>query len=780
MLFSIGHSATRIGALIFLILAAALVPAAELPQAAAYEELVLEVRVNGQDLNEMLVVLRDESGGYWLDAADFARLRLNPPIATAHEQGQRRYLPLSALRGAQLSVDASLSRLDVQAPAGAFLEQRIAAPNLARDAPAPAATGMFANYQLSAQRIGSENSGGAYAELGLFSNYGVLTSSTAARYVAGVTHNVRLDTTLTRDFPSNMQTLTLGDSVTDPGAWGSALRFAGVRFARNFGIRPDLVTTPLLTASGSAVVPSAVDVFVNNQRVYSQQVQPGPFTIDQLPAVTGAGDVNIVVRDALGREQVLTQSFYSSPVLLAAGLNQYSFASGKIRENYALTGFDYGPWTGGANFRHGFNDYLTMEAHAEYLQDQGHAAGLDGALRLGNAGVATATLAAGGDSSDNGWLGGLGFERVGQRASFGLGARYATQGFHRAATFNAATAEPRLAGIAHAGLSLGRAGTVAFALAGRKYYDGRYEQTVSLTHSVRVGNAGNLNLLLSRDSGARPASSGFLTFSTALGSRRSFESTAEGYHAATDTRQDLRASMTQAAPVGLGSGWRISAAQSGNYDALWQQRMPAVDLELQAARSYGTSGQNLQLRGGATWLDGSLRAMRAVDSSFAVVDVDGIAGIPVYVENQLVTHTDAHGRALLHNLISYEPNRISIAPEDLPLNTSVDSRSLVIQPAYRSGVIARFPVQHISPAVFRLHLADGSPVPAGASVQLNGGTFPVALEGMTYVTTLDHGVGGTATWTGGRCTFRVESPPVDDPMPDMGDIVCRTATPGAP
>jgi outer membrane usher protein len=162
------------------------------------------------------------------------------------------------------------------------------------------------------------------------------------------------------------------------------------------------------------------------------------------------------------------------------------------------------------------------------------------------------------------------------------------------------------------------------------------------------------------------------------------------------------------------------------------------------------------------------------------VDVDGIAGIPVYVENQLVTHTDAHGKALLHNLISYEPNRISIAPEDLPLNTSVDSRSLVIQPAYRSGVIARFPVQRISPAVFRLHLPDGSPVPAGASVQLNGGTFPVAMEGMTYVTTLDREAGGTATWTGGRCAFRVDAPPPDDPMPDMGKVTCRTATPGAP
>ncbi len=144
MLSSMGHSGTRIGALIFLILASVFARTAELPQASAYEELVLEVRVNGQDLNEMLVVLRDESGGYWLDAADFARLRLNPPPASTHEQGQRRYLPLAELRGAQLSVDLSQSRLDLQVPAGAFLEQRIAAPNLARDEPAPAATGMFA------------------------------------------------------------------------------------------------------------------------------------------------------------------------------------------------------------------------------------------------------------------------------------------------------------------------------------------------------------------------------------------------------------------------------------------------------------------------------------------------------------------------------------------------------------------------------------------------------------------------------------------------------------
>jgi outer membrane usher protein FimD/PapC len=88
-------------------------------------------------------------------------------------------------------------------------------------------------------------------------------------------------------------------------------------------------------------------------------------------------------------------------------------------------------------------------------------------------------------------------------------------------------------------------------------------------------------------------------------------------------------------------------------------------------------------------------------------------------------------------------------------------------------------VQRISPAVFRLVLPDDVPVPAGAEVRLNGGVFPVAMDGFTYVTTLDHGVAGSATWEGGRCVFRVEPPPVDDPLPDMGVITCRPAEAGA-
>jgi outer membrane usher protein len=82
-------------------------------------------------------------------------------------------------------------------------------------------------------------------------------------------------------------------------------------------------------------------------------------------------------------------------------------------------------------------------------------------------------------------------------------------------------------------------------------------------------------------------------------------------------------------------------------------------------------------------------------------------------------------------------------------------------------------VQRVNPATFRLVQPDGRAVPAGAVVQLNGGTFVVALDGLTYVTTLDHGVGASAQWEGERCAFRVGPPPQDDPLPDLGTIVCQ-------
>ena len=46
----------------------------------------------------------------------------------------------------------------------------------------------------------------------------------------------------------------------------------------------------------------------------------GPFDIGDVPVVTGAGTVKLVVRDATGKEVVTTADYFSSPELVKPGL----------------------------------------------------------------------------------------------------------------------------------------------------------------------------------------------------------------------------------------------------------------------------------------------------------------------------------------------------------------------------------------------------------------------------------------------------------------------------
>ena len=69
-------------------------------------------------------------------------------------------------------------------------------------------------------------------------------------------------------------------------------------------------------------------------------VPAGPFTLTNLPVMTGQSEARIVVKDLMGREQVINQPFYVTPQLLSKGTQQYSYETGLIRQNYGLSSFD--------------------------------------------------------------------------------------------------------------------------------------------------------------------------------------------------------------------------------------------------------------------------------------------------------------------------------------------------------------------------------------------------------------------------------------------------------
>jgi outer membrane usher protein len=742
----------------------------------------MEVVLQGQAEGDTLVVLRGPGGELYLDEEAFDKLRLLLPPVRAYEHGGRRYFPPTAIRGCTVALDEGRQRAVITAPARAFGSTRLSSSGRQHQPISPASPGGFFNYQLSAQDIQGTTIGGAYGEWGVFAGPGVITTTGIARTEDGASRFIRLDTTITRDFPDQLETLNVGDDISDPGTWGNAEHFAGIRFSRNFALRPDLLTTPLLTTSGTATVPSTVDIFVNNQLVASNQVPAGPFVIDRLPTVTGTDDVNIVVRDALGREQIVSQTFYTGSTLLARDLTQYSANLGSVRDDYGLASDHYGGLLGEGSYRRGITDDFTLEGHGEYLSGDAHAAGLDAVVGLGHVATVNATAAYGGDASGAGLLSGVGIEHRGLNTSFIASVTRASPGFDQVGDPIDPGMRIRQRSLLQAGTGLGRWGSLSAAFVRQSYRNSPAQQTLGLTHSLSLGAAGALNFTVSRtETATSPASpaqtslSAYLIFVHSMGGRAAASATAAAGSGNGAPQDEVIAALSESPPAGPGAGYRLSGSTAGNYDADWHQQWRTMDVEVEAARNEGIEGRSAQVSGAFTWLDGSFTPSRSVTGSFAVVDVGGLPDVPVYVENQLVTHTDADGKALLYNLRPYEANHISIEPDDLPLDTVVGSTSTLMAPPYRSGVIARFPVERVRSATFRLVTEDHQPVPVGAEVTLKGAQFPVVLDGQVYVTGFDHGMAAQASWPGHHCTFRLEAPDGGVPQPDLGEVVCRNS-----
>src|SRR6185295_4742366 len=143
------------------------------------------------------------------------------------------------------------------------------------------------------------------------------------------------------------------------------VRFAGIQYARNFAVQPGYITMPLPGVSGSAAIPSVVDVYVNSTLQGQQQVSPGPFELRNVPVPSGGGRVQLVIHDLLGREIVSEQSYYASAQLLRGGLHDFSWEAGFLREAFGRRSNRYGSFFASTTHRYGFSDRMTGEATAQ-------------------------------------------------------------------------------------------------------------------------------------------------------------------------------------------------------------------------------------------------------------------------------------------------------------------------------------------------------------------------------------------------------------------------------
>ena len=350
-----------------MLLANASLAAAAAPPAlpAAFDIALVEIILNGQNLHQTAMLLRRPDGRLLASVTDLARWRLRLPETPLIGYEDERYLPLEAIGKLSYRVDAATQSLWITSAAENFVPSllEVDAPSVAgAHTPAP---GGFLNYDLAARQASGRGALGAQLELGVFAAGLVATTQLVNPDVRAHGRFTRLESTVTMDRPAQLDSLRLGDAISRGGAWGRPVRFGGIQWASNFATQPEFITFPLPSVAGSSALPSTAQVFVNNALSFEHDLEAGPFAVRGVPTVSGQGEIRMVVRDLLGREQVIVQQFYAARGLLRSGLDDFSYEFGKQRRNFTSASNDYGEWLLAATRRHGFSDRLTAEVRAE-------------------------------------------------------------------------------------------------------------------------------------------------------------------------------------------------------------------------------------------------------------------------------------------------------------------------------------------------------------------------------------------------------------------------------
>ncbi len=762
---------------------------------AADREMVLEIIMNGRSTGQLGEFV-DRDGTLYAHPSELRDLGfVLPPRKTPGDEP----IPLSSLPNVRVRVDEARQTLLVTAGDAALRPTELGGGAATALAPlTPSEFGAVLNYDVLGTYTAGQTTGGALLDARVFGPYGLLQSTGLVNIspAAGEQSVVRLDTTYTFSEPDETRRWRVGDVLSGALAWTRTVRLGGVQVASDFTLRPDLVAYPLPVVSSSAAVPSTVNVMVDGIRQYSAPVQPGPFEARTLPVVSGAGDVAVVVQDALGRQTAVTLPFYASTTLLKPGLASYSVELGAVRQNYGLANDTYTDAALSGSVRYGQYDWLTLEGHGE-ATDGLTLLGAGAALQVGRIGIANAAVSAssgrggvpnsGGAPARGGQVA-SGFQRLSHSLSFGVSGTVATGGYRDLAAVNGEPV-PELSLNASVGYQLGKWGSIGLAYVSQR---SRAQPAGQSVGGLDASLLSNPHVELATASYSVPVADGVSFYATGFKDLHQARSYGVGFGvsfllgsttsasvggALNNGRSSTAISVAKPALVQDDYGYQIQdsegfAAQhqaDGEYLSRWGRVTAGV------SQTQGVAAGRAGASGALAWAGGDLFASDQINDSFAVVQTGGIADVPVLYENRLLGTTDSSGQLLVPSLLSYQNNKLAVDTSRLPADVEVGQTSAVVRPADKSGVVVDFHVRAVKAALLKLQDRNGAPIPLGSVARVAGAPdAPVGYDGEAYVT----GLSATnqvevVLPDGAHCAVRFDYKPTKGDIPVIGPLRCR-------
>ncbi|ECP4590314.1 fimbria/pilus outer membrane usher protein [Salmonella enterica subsp. enterica serovar Muenchen] len=570
--------------------------------------------------------------------------------------------------------------------------------------------------------------------------------------------------------------LTLGERATSSDVFDS-IPFRGGMLETDDAMVPRSQHLFSPVVQGVARSQARIEVRQNGYLIYSTQVAPGPYALNDLSAQDTGGDLQVTLFEADGSQQAYTLPYSTPAIALRQGYMKYSLMAGQYRpaerdvDNVTVgqASVMYGlPWSltvfggvqGGQHYQAGslgmgvsLGDFGAISVDGlqsrGQKQDEKTERGNSWRLRYSkffdstHTGVALASYQYA--SSDYNTMAEVLNTYRSTSDEYRNGARFPDDGHNsKRKTMTSLTISQ----------TLGDLGYLNFSGSRETYWKRhQHQDEVSASYGSTIKDISwSVNWTESRNTGRylsrrRTENSVSLWVSMPL-SRWLGENTYASYQAQTRTG---RAPRYDVGLNGYGFDQRLlwdvrGQASSGNKEVSQDSGM--VNLSWtgtygEVTGGYSYSKNNRQVNAG---ISGSMVAHRhgitlgqTLGQTSALVETSGVSG--VVVDGTSGTKTDFRGYTTLGYLSPYQENTITLDPTSLPQNAEIPQTSMQVVPTAGAIVPVTFTTLIGGRAVFSLTQADGSPVPFGSVVSLMSpvGTTSTGITGdggETYMTGL--------------------------------------------
>jgi outer membrane usher protein len=316
---------------------------------------------------------------------------------------------------------------------------------------------------------------------------GALHTSFAASTDTRLQPLTRLETAWSGHVPLTNIAMRLGDAVSNPSTWSQAVRFGGVKIGSMQELPDDVVTAPELSA-GKRTLASAADLITHNA--------------NQVAGINAPGEVLLTVSDVLGRMQAIVKPLHTNIAIAGKGKTDYSLATGRVREEFALQDGEYGERFTSATLRYGLRRSVTVDAHVSQLDGVVNVMGAGLAKDAGRRGKLSAAMATSrniaasdGATNSEGWLARLAYQYENEFLVFAVRTRLQSPTYRDLGSDEDSVSLKRRT-LASVTLRLGSMGDLLLAGAAQEFADASRSDFISLRHSVSVGGAGSVSASL--------------------------------------------------------------------------------------------------------------------------------------------------------------------------------------------------------------------------------------------------------------------------------------------